>query len=131
LPSGGGLPGLEAGPDPLRPSSLRESELPVAGMRGVYAPPEAVHGCLPDGLRQVLVDVAHRFGHVAILNARRSRGTGARASYHYQCRAVDFRVRGMPLGSVMAFLRQHPSVGGRKLYPFGFFHIDDGPVRSW
>jgi uncharacterized protein YcbK (DUF882 family) len=44
---------------------------------------------------------------------------------------VDFRVRGVALASVMHYLRQHPNVGGRKLYPFGFFHVDDGPIRSW
>ncbi len=115
----------------LRPPGLRESETPVAGMPGVYAPPEAVFDCLPHGLKQVLVDTARRFGHVAILNARRGYGTGARGSYHYRCRAVDFRVRGVPASTVMGFLGQHPNVGGRKLYPMGFFHVDDGPVRSW
>jgi Bacterial protein of unknown function (DUF882) len=116
---------------PLRPSTLRDVESPVANMPGVYAPPEANFQCLPVGVKQVLVDTAKRFGHVAILNAKRPRGTGARASYHYQCRAVDFRVRGVPVSTVYGFLKAHPNVGGRKIYPFGFFHIDDGPVRSW
>jgi Bacterial protein of unknown function (DUF882) len=115
----------------LRPPGLRESETPVAQMPGVFAPPEANFDCLPVGLKQVLVDTAKHFGHVAILNAKRARGTGARASYHYQCRAVDFRVRGVPVTTVYAYLRNHPNVGGRKIYPFGFFHVDDGPVRSW
>ncbi len=100
-------------------------------MEGVYAPPDANFQCLPDGLKQMLVDTAKRFGHVAILNARRSAGTGARGSYHYRCRAVDFRVRGVPVSTVYAYLKQHPNVGGRKIYPFGFFHVDDGPARSW
>jgi Bacterial protein of unknown function (DUF882) len=116
---------------PLRPPGLRESESPVANMPGVFAPPEARFDCLPLGLKQVLVDAAKRFGHVAILNAERGRGTGARQSYHYQCRAVDFRVRGVPVSTVYGFLREHPNVGGRKIYPMGFFHVDDGPVRSW
>jgi Bacterial protein of unknown function (DUF882) len=116
---------------PLRPPGLRESEAPVADMPGVWAPPEARFDCLPVGLKQVLVDAAKRFGHVAVLNAQRGRGTGARASYHYQCRAVDFRVRGQPVMTVYNFLRDHPNVGGRKIYPMGFFHVDDGPVRSW
>jgi Bacterial protein of unknown function (DUF882) len=115
----------------VRPPGLRESETPVAQMPGVFAPPEANFDCLPVGLKQVLVDTAKHFGHVAILNAKRARGTGARASYHYQCRAVDFRVRGVPVTTVYAYLRNHPNVGGRKIYPFGFFHVDDGPVRSW
>lgn len=151
LPPNAQLPGSEMAPPPpprlaslpgtgpswtstdltLRPPGLRQSEAPVASMPGVFAPPEAVFGCLPDGLKQVLLDTAKEFGHVAILNARRPRGTGARASYHYQCRAVDFRVRGVPIATVYAYLRQHPGVGGRKIYPFGFFHIDDGPSRSW
>ncbi len=115
----------------VRPPGLRESEVPVPNMPGVFAPPEANFHCLPVGIKQVLVDTAKRFGHVAILNAKRPRGTGARASYHYQCRAVDFRVRGVAISTVYAFLREHPNVGGRKIYPFGFFHIDDGPMRSW
>ena len=154
LPPGAQAPGVEQTPPPaprlaalpstqrgpswptldapqLRPPGLRQSEEPVAAMPGVYAPPEATFDCLPEGLKQVLLDTAKAFGHVAILNARRPRGTGARASYHYQCRAVDFRVRGVPVSTVYAWLREHPNVGGRKIYPFGFFHIDDGPVRSW
>jgi Bacterial protein of unknown function (DUF882) len=115
----------------VRPPGLRESETPVASMPGVFAPPEANFDCLPVGIKQVLVDAAKRFGHVAILNAKRPRGTGARGSYHYQCRAVDFRVRGVAISTVYAFLREHPNVGGRKIYPFGFFHVDDGPIRSW
>ena len=115
----------------LRPTGLRTSETPVANMPGVFAPPEANFNCLPAGLKQALVDTAQKFGHVAILNARRPEGTGARGSYHYRCRAVDFRVRGVPVSTVYAYLKQHPSIGGRKIYPFGFFHIDDGPIRSW
>jgi hypothetical protein len=132
LPSTQSTPRWTMTDDPIvRPPGLRESEVPVAQMPGVFAPPEANFDCLPVGLKQVLVDAAKRFGHVAILNAKRPRGTGARASYHYQCRAVDFRVRGVAISSVYAFLREHPNVGGRKIYPFGFFHVDDGPVRSW
>jgi Bacterial protein of unknown function (DUF882) len=115
----------------VRPQGLRESEVPVANMPGVYAPPEAHFQCLPDGIKQVLMDTAKRFGHVAILNAKRREGTGARGSYHYRCRAVDFRVRGVAVSTVYAYLKQHPNVGGRKIYPFGFFHVDDGPSRSW
>jgi hypothetical protein len=115
----------------VRPAGLRDVEAPVSNMPGVFAPPEARFQCLPVGLKQVLVDTAKRFGHVAILNAHRGRGTGARESYHYRCRAVDFRVRGVPVSTVYAFIRNHPNVGGRKIYPMGFFHIDDGPVRSW
>lgn len=131
------LPENRSGPSwtltdaPIRPPGLRQSETPVADMPGVYAPPEAEFGCLPETLKQVLLDTAKTFGHVAVLNARRPRGTGARSSYHYQCRAVDFRVRGVPVATVYAYLRDHPGVGGRKIYPFGFFHVDDGPSRSW
>lgn len=123
-------PGV-AVPDARPAELLRDTDVPAAGLPGVYTAPSAVYGCLPQSLKQVLVDVAERFGAVAILNARRPSGTGARGSYHYQCRAVDFRVRGVPHRDVLAYLRAHPHVGGRKLYPFGFFHIDDGPVRGW
>jgi hypothetical protein len=132
LPSTQTTPRWTMTDDPIvRPPGLRESEAPVANMPGVFAPPEANFDCLPVGLKQVLVDAAKHFGHVAILNAKRPRGTGARASYHYQCRAVDFRVRGVAISTVYGFLREHPNVGGRKIYPFGFFHVDDGPIRSW
>ncbi|MGL4636585.1 MAG: YcbK family protein [Beijerinckiaceae bacterium] len=117
--------------NPSRPYGLRDVETPVAGMPGVFAPPDATFQCLPMGLKQALVDIAKRFGHVAILNAKRPRGTGARGSYHYQCRAVDFRVRGVAVRTVYNYMREHPNVGGRKIYPMGFFHMDDGPVRSW
>ncbi len=115
----------------MRPTGLRMTEHPVAGMPGVFADEGAEFDCLPSELRKVLVDTAARFGHVAILNAKRSRGTGARASYHYLCRAVDFRVRGAAIRTVYGYLRSHPDVGGRKIYPMGFFHIDNGPSRSW
>jgi Bacterial protein of unknown function (DUF882) len=132
LPSTQSTPRWTMTDEPLaRPQGLRETEYAVANMPGVYADEDATFQCLPVGLKQVLVDTAKRFGHVAILNARRPQGTGARRSYHYQCRAVDFRVRGVAISTVYAFLKQHPNVGGRKIYPMGFFHIDDGPVRSW
>jgi hypothetical protein len=132
LPPAGAGPSWTATDAPFaRPPGLRQSEEPVAAMPGVFAPPEATFDCLPEGLKQVLLDTAKAFGHVAILNAQRPRGSGARGSYHYRCRAVDFRVRGVPVSTVYAYLRQHPNVGGRKIYPFGFFHIDDGPARSW
>lgn len=115
----------------IRPQGLRVNDVPVPGMPGVYMAPTARIDCLPTTLRQVLVDTASRFGHVAILNARRGRGSGARESYHYRCRAVDFRVRGVPPRAVYAFLGEQPQVGGRKIYPLGFLHIDDGPRRSW
>jgi Bacterial protein of unknown function (DUF882) len=115
----------------MRPTGLRVSEHPVAGMPGVFADEDAEFACLPAELKQVLVDTAARFGHVAVLNAKRSRGTGARASFHYHCRAVDFRVRGVAIRTVYGYLRDHPDVGGRKIYPMGFFHIDNGPSRSW
>jgi hypothetical protein len=132
LPSTGSTPRWTLTDEaPLRPPGSRESEQPVADMPGVWAPSDATFQCLPDSLKQALVDVARRFGHVAILNAQRGYGTGARGSYHYRCRAVDFRVRGQPVMAVYNFLRDHPNVGGRKIYPMGFFHIDDGPARSW
>ncbi|WP_349367435.1 D-Ala-D-Ala carboxypeptidase family metallohydrolase [Salinarimonas sp.] len=91
--------------------------------------------CLPGDLTQVVAQVAERFGAVRIMSTHRSasrnrRAGGAPRSMHLSCRAIDFRVaaRGR---QVLAFLRDHPAVGGLKLYRSGLIHIDDGERRSW
>ena len=45
-------------------------------------------------------------------------------------RAIDFRVHGKTKG-LMAFLRAQKGVGGVKRYRSGFYHIDNGPRRTW
>jgi hypothetical protein len=91
--------------------------------------------CLPGNLRDVVADVAARFGTVSIESTHRSpsrnwRAGGARRSLHLSCRAVDFRVRGRARG-VLAYLLSRPEVGGLKVYRNGIIHVDNGVRRSW
>lgn len=91
--------------------------------------------CLPGPLMRVLTDVAERFGEVSVQSTHRSPGRnaragGARRSLHLDCRAVDFRVKGDGR-AVMAYLRDHPDIGGVKRYRNGLIHIDDGASRTW
>lgn len=90
--------------------------------------------CLPGDLTRVVAEVAERFGEVRIMSTHRSAGHNRRAggasrSMHLDCRAIDFRVAGGR--GVMAFLRDHPDVGGLKMYRSGLIHIDNGERRSW
>jgi len=91
--------------------------------------------CLPSDLRQVVADVAARFGPVSIESTHRTAGRNRRAggashSLHLSCRAIDFRIHARTRG-VMAFLSSHPDVGGLKMYRNGIIHIDNGSRRSW
>lgn len=91
--------------------------------------------CLPGDLRRVVAEVATHFGEVRIMSTHRSpahnrRAGGARRSLHLECRAIDFRVASRA-GEVMAFLREHPAVGGLKRYRNGIIHIDNGEPRRW
>lgn len=93
-------------------------------------------GCLNSSLRAVIHQVASAFGPVTVNSTCRSRGHnrrvgGAHHSHHLSGNAVDFRVHGAGARSVYAFLRNHGSVGGLKLYRRGFFHIDTGSRRTW
>ncbi len=91
--------------------------------------------CLPGDLREVVADVASKFGPVSVESTHRSssrnwRAGGARKSLHLSCRAIDFRVRTRTRG-VMAYLRDRAEVGGLKIYRNGIIHIDNGSRRSW
>lgn len=91
--------------------------------------------CVPSGLKRVIVDVSNKFGPVTVNSTHRSRSKnrkigGAQQSYHLGCKAVDFRVEGNT-SAVLKYLRAHPQVGGVKRYRSGYFHIDNGPKRSW
>jgi uncharacterized protein YcbK (DUF882 family) len=91
--------------------------------------------CLPGDLREVVADVASKFGPVSVESTHRSSGRnwragGARKSLHLSCRAIDFRVRTRTRG-VMAYLRGRGEVGGLKVYRNGIIHIDNGSRRSW
>ena len=91
--------------------------------------------CLPGDLKTVLAEVAAHFGEVSVQSTHRSPGRNRRAggasrSLHLDCRAIDFRVDANG-GEVLAFLRDHPDVGGLKRYRNGLIHIDNGARRSW
>ena len=91
--------------------------------------------CLPGELREVVADVASRFGPVSVESTHRSAGHnrrvgGAGHSMHLACRAIDFRVHARSRG-IMAYLSSRSDVGGLKMYRNGIIHIDNGSRRSW
>ena len=91
--------------------------------------------CVPLELKLVLRKVALKFGAVRIHSTHRwplenKRKGGKPKSYHLKCRAVDFSVAGDPQG-VLEFVKSQSAVGGYSRYPQGFYHIDNGPRRTW
>jgi uncharacterized protein YcbK (DUF882 family) len=91
--------------------------------------------CVPASLKAVLNAVAAKYGPITVNSTARSkarnRAVGGRGrSLHLGCRAVDFRVHGKSAG-LMAFLAANKNVGGLKRYASGFYHIDNGPRRTW
>jgi uncharacterized protein YcbK (DUF882 family) len=91
--------------------------------------------CIPASLRAVLAKVSAKYGPITVNSTYRApsknRQVGGRGkSMHLSCRAVDFRVYGSTRG-LMEFLLTQGSVGGYNRYPSGFFHIDNGPRRTW
>lgn len=95
----------------------------------------APSNCVPGSLRAVLNKVSKRYGPITVNSTYRSAGKNRRVggrgkSYHLRCRAVDFRVHGSSRG-LMRFLAGQPGVGGLNRYPSGFYHIDNGPRRTW
>lgn len=101
----------------------------------VHFQPHTPERCLPHDLLDVVYDVAEKFGEVQILSTfrdqeRNRRVGGAERSFHLSCQAIDFRVSGRQPG-LLAYLESRPEVGGLKRYPMGYFHIDNGPRRSW
>ena len=93
--------------------------------------------CVPRKLKKVLKDVSYKFGPVSVHSTKRRwlenrRKGGAKNSFHRQCRAVDFAIRGNPdPQAVLAYLKSKRSVGGYSYYPGGHYHIDNGPRRTW
>lgn len=91
--------------------------------------------CVPAQLKSVLSIVAAKFGPVTVNSTVRSQKKnrkvgGKKKSWHLRCAAVDFRVHGKTKG-LLSFLSKNPSVGGYKRYRAGFYHIDNGPKRTW
>jgi Peptidase M15 len=100
-----------------------------------YVEYRAPSKCIPGSLRSVLARVSAKFGPITVNSTYRSPGKnrkvgGRGKSMHLSCRAVDFRVHGSTRGLV-GFLLAQSSVGGYNRYPSGFYHIDNGPRRTW
>lgn len=132
--------GGDIAPPKLRTARLFSLRMPRARKEApkpenVRYKPSAPADCLPGDLNRVLERVAAKFGPVTVNSTHRSKARnrrvgGAKRSLHLECRAVDFRVAGGRKG-LYKFLRQQDEVGGLKLYRSGYFHIDNGPRRSW
>jgi uncharacterized protein YcbK (DUF882 family) len=91
--------------------------------------------CVPGSLIKVLKRVSARYGPITVNSTWRARAKNRRIggrskSLHLSCRAVDFRVHGSSRG-LAKFLLAHREVGGFNRYPSGFYHIDNGPRRTW
>ena len=91
--------------------------------------------CLPGSLIRVLKRVSARFGPITVNSTFRARSKnrqvgGRSKSLHLSCRAADFRVHGSSRG-LARFLLAQRDVGGFNRYPSGFYHIDNGPRRTW
>ena len=91
--------------------------------------------CIPGSLRAVLARVSAKYGPITVNSTYRSPGKNRKAggkskSMHLSCRAVDFRVHGNSRG-LMQYLAAQGEVGGLNRYPSGFYHIDNGPRRTW
>ncbi len=91
--------------------------------------------CVPGSLIRVLKRVSAKYGPITVNSTFRSKGKNRRIggrgkSLHLSCRAVDFRVHGSSRG-LARFLIAQKEVGGFNRYPSGFYHIDNGPRRTW
>lgn len=127
---------------PVKPKVVKKSKPKVrkASVAGSVRPSNNITQraslrCSPKRLKTVIYQVARKFGHVIVNSTGRSNRKnrlvgGAKRSYHLNCQAIDFRVRGNNRG-LYRYLRNHPNVGGLKRYRSGYYHIDTGPRRSW
>jgi uncharacterized protein YcbK (DUF882 family) len=95
----------------------------------------APSNCVPGSLKAVLSRVSAKYGPITVNSTYRAPGKNRKVggkghSMHLACRAVDFRVHGSSRG-LMPWLASQKSVGGYNRYPSGFYHIDNGPKRTW
>ncbi|WP_342362607.1 YcbK family protein [Terrarubrum flagellatum] len=98
---------------------------------GLSTDPGTSVACVPERLMTVLQRVIERYGAVRVTSTWRPPWRARRNSFHRRCQAVDFRVPGVHPQTVIAFVRDMPEVGGRKVYWNGLVHIDTGPIRTW
>ncbi len=109
------------------------------GFLGIFVPPPITWNdtswCTPIELKIALNKISRKFGPVKVHSTHRwplenARKGGKKRSYHLTCRAIDFSVPGKP-SEVVAYIRSLREVGGYSYYPRGFYHIDNGPRRTW
>jgi len=109
------------------------------GFLGALRPPQITWGdtswCTPIELKIALNKISRKFGPVRVHSTHRwplenARKGGKKRSYHLKCRAIDFSVPGKP-SEVKAYIRSLREIGGYSYYPRGFYHIDNGPRRTW
>ncbi|MEM9278361.1 MAG: D-Ala-D-Ala carboxypeptidase family metallohydrolase [Pseudomonadota bacterium] len=109
------------------------------GFLAVFRPPQIAWNdtswCVPIELKIALNKISRKFGPIKVHSTHRwplenARKGGKKRSYHLTCRAVDFSVPGNP-SEVKAYIRSLWEVGGYSYYPRGFYHIDNGPRRTW
>ena len=134
---GAAAPVLVAGPiDAAALAAARQqADRAIALRQKIRFQAQAPETCLPPNLVGVLYDIAEKFGSVRIASTHRDpvrnrRVGGKSKSFHLQCRAIDFFVDGQTKG-LIDYLKTRAEVGGYKRYRQGFFHIDDGPRRTW
>jgi uncharacterized protein YcbK (DUF882 family) len=118
-----------------RKRRIKKSTYAYVGGRSKGIKRSSTLRCVPRKLRRVISQISRKYGRVTINSTHRSRRYnrrvgGKRRSYHLRCRAIDFRVHGRTRG-LTRWLSRHPSVGGYKRYRSGFYHIDNGPRRTW
>ena len=111
------------------------------GFLAVFRPPQITWNdtswCTPIELKIALNKISKRFGPIRVHSTHRwplenARKGGKKRSYHLTCRAVDFSVQGGNPSEIKAYIRSLWEVGGYSYYPRGnFFHIDNGPRRTW
>jgi len=93
--------------------------------------------CAPIKLKIVLRKVARKYGPIRVHSTHRwpaenKRKGGKPKSYHLKCRAIDFSIKGDPTpNEVVNYLKSLSAVGGYARYKQGFYHIDNGPRRTW
>ncbi len=109
------------------------------GFLGAFLPPRITWNdtswCTPFELKIALNKISRKFGPIKVHSTHRwplenARKGGKKRSYHLKCRAVDFSVKGDP-SQVTAYIRSLREVGGYSYYSRGFYHIDNGPRRTW
>ena len=93
--------------------------------------------CFPDKLVGFIEEVRGHFGKIEIASGNRGKADnrrrgGARRSLHTHCKAVDFRVPGVPKQEVRNYLTANFSGrAGIGYYCKDRFHLDVGNPRQW